>query len=254
MDQAVLAVDLVCFALTEGELKVLLVRRVGEPFAGWWALPGGVVGREEALGRAAARILLQRTGLEAAYLEQLYTFGDPGRDPRGRTVSVAYFALLPDEPRPRLGREVAEAAWQPFATLPELAFDHRRIAGYARWRLAQKITYTPLAFQVLPESFTLGGLRAVHEAIAGQRYNPSNFARQMLARWDLAPVPGAKDRGTRRPARLFRYIGSREVVGPPEVWEREWSAADRLDDARAWSGADGPEGASEQRSTLLDQE
>ena len=213
--QVVLAVDLVCFALTDGVLKLLLIRRAAEPFAGWWALPGGAVGEHEGLDEAGARLLDERTGLAATYLEQLYTFGDPGRDPRGRTVSVAYYALLPDEPRPRLGRDVAEAAWHPVEALPPLAFDHPRIAAYARWRLAQKITYTPLAFRVLPETFTLGGLRAVHEAIAGQRHDPSNFARQMLARWDLAPVPGAKDRRTRRPARLFRYIGSREIAGPP---------------------------------------
>src|SRR5438034_275388 len=83
--------------------------------------------------------------------------------------------------------------------LRPLAFDHGRIAAYARWRLAQKFTYTPLAFQVLPEQFTLGDLRAVHEALEGRTYDPSNFQRQMLARWDLAPVPGARDRRTRRP-------------------------------------------------------
>ena len=215
MFRVALAVDLACFALAEGGLELMLVRRSEEPFAGEWALPGGAVGPDEGLDAAAERILAERTGLAAAYLEQLYTFGDPGRDPRGRTVSVAYYALLTGRPRPLAGRGVLEAGWRPVEALPPLAFDHGRIAAYARWRLAQKITYTPLAFRALPERFTMGDLRAVHEAIAGQAYDPSNFARQMLARWDLAPVPGAKDRRTRRPARLFRYIGSREIAGPP---------------------------------------
>ncbi len=222
LERVVLAVDVVCFALTEGRLTVLLTQRAEEPFAGLWALPGGVVRVDEPLEAAAARILAERTGVWGAYLEQLYTFGDPGRDPRGRTVSVAYFALLPGGEQPaRSGRGVGSVAWYPADALPPLAFDHGRIAAYARWRLIQKITYTPLAFHVLPETFTLGDLRAFHEAIEGRAYDPSNFAKQMLARWDLAPVPGVRDRRTRRPARLFRYIGPRVIIGPPDS-EEPW--------------------------------
>jgi 8-oxo-dGTP diphosphatase len=162
--------------------------------------------------------LTERTGVWGAFLEQLYTFGDPGRDPRGRTVSVAYYALLPgDPPALRSGRDVEEAGWHPVTDLPPLAFDHGQIAEYARWRLAQKVEYTPLAFHILPETFTLADLRRVHESIQGQPFDPSNFNRQMLARWDLAPVPGVRDRRTRRPARLYRYIGPRQVSGPPEA-------------------------------------
>jgi 8-oxo-dGTP diphosphatase len=216
IERVALAVDVACFALDEGRLMLLLVRRTEEPFAGAWALPGGVVRAEEALDNAAARILRERTGIEGIYLEQLYTFGDPERDPRGRTVSVVYYTLLPDAQKLHEGgRGVGAVAWHPVDALPPLAFDHQRIAEYARWRLTQKIAYTPLIFHVLPETFTMGDLRAIHEAIEGRAYDPSNFARQMLARWDLAPVPGARDRRTRRPARLFRYIGPREIVGPP---------------------------------------
>jgi 8-oxo-dGTP diphosphatase len=217
IQRVALAVDVVCFALREGELELLLVQRTAEPFAGAWALPGGVVGTDEALEVAAARILAERTGVWGAFLEQLYTFGDPGRDPRGRTVSVAYYALLPgDPPAPRTGRGVRAAAWHPIAAgLPPLAFDHGRIAEYARSRLRQKLDYTPLAFHILPETFTLGDLRRVHESIHDQPFDPSNFNRQMLARWDLAPVPGVRDRRTRRPARLYRYIGPRQIPGPP---------------------------------------
>jgi 8-oxo-dGTP diphosphatase len=234
IDRVALAVDVACFALADGNLRLLLVRRAEEPFAGLWALPGGVVRADEPLDAAATRLLAERTGVRGAYLEQLYTFGEPGRDPRGRTVSVAYYALLPagDRPSPG-GRGVDAAAWHPMDALPPLAFDHARIAAYARARLAQKVTYTPLAFQVLPEAFTLGDLRLVHEAIEGRTYDPSNFQRQMLGRWDLAPVPGARDRRTRRPARVYRYVGPRDIPGPPPT-----GAADENEEARPEPPAD----------------
>jgi 8-oxo-dGTP diphosphatase len=221
IERVVLAVDVACFALAGGQPRLLLVRRTEPPFAGAWALPGGAVRVGEPLDAAAARILAERTGVPGPFLEQLYTFGQPGRDPRGRTVSVAYVALLPGGERPaRTGRGVDDVAWHPADALPPLAFDHAQIAAYARWRLAQKVTYTPLAFQILPEQFTLGDLRAVHEALEGRVYDPSNFQRQMLARWDLAPVPGARDRRTRRPARVYRYLGPRQIAGPPPADDR----------------------------------
>lgn len=214
------AVDVACFALLEGRLRLLLVRRGGAPFAGDWALPGGVVRDRETLGAAATRLLDERAGLAVAYLEQLYTFDDPDRDPRGRTLSVAHYAILPplaaDPPAPRPGREVDALRWADPDDLPDLAFDHARIAAYARRRLAQKVAYTPLAFRLLPEKFTLADLRAVHEAIEGRRYtHQSNFQTVMRARWDLARVPGEFDRRTRRPAQLYRYAGPREIAGPP---------------------------------------
>jgi 8-oxo-dGTP diphosphatase len=221
--ELILTVDIACFALAERELQILLVRRREEPFAGSWSLPSGEVETEEPLDDAGQRVLSETTGLWGLYLEQLYTFGDPGRDPRGRAISVAYYAILPSgvqtirqRAATRLGRSVQEAAWFPIDKLPgPLAFDHGRIASYARWRLAQKILYTPLAFFLLPENFTMSDLRVVHEAVIGEHYDPSNFARQMMARWDLSPVPGSRDRRTRRPARLFHYIGPREIPGGP---------------------------------------
>jgi 8-oxo-dGTP diphosphatase len=221
MERVVLSVDVACFALDGERLVLLLVQRAEAPFANFWALPGGAVDQDEPLENAAARLLAERTGIRSVYLEQLYTFGEPGRDPRGRTLSVTYFALLNAGMHTpgSAGRGVSEVAWWPADALPQLAFDHARIAAYARRRLAQKLTYTPLAFHVLAETFTMGDLRTLHEAVDGRRYDPSNFPKQMLARWDLAPVSGVRDRRTRRPARLYRYIGPREIAGPPENLE-----------------------------------
>lgn len=229
----VLSVDVACFQIDaaaplEAALSLLLVRRVAPPFAGQWALPGGVVAAREGLDAAARRILALRTGIalptsgdeRGAYLEQLYTFGDPDRDPRGRTVSVAYFALLPIGHcyAAHLGADVDAVAWHSARTLPPLAFDHARIAAYARTRLRAKITYTPLIFRVMPETFTMGELREQHEKILGAPLHASNFMRQMLGRWDIAPVVGVREkRERRRPARVYRYTGSLDVEGvPPE--------------------------------------
>ena len=214
MEHVALSVDIACFAFRNDALNVLLVQRAMPPFEHAWALPGGAVLPDETLDAAAERLLAERAAVTGAYLEQLYTFGEPNRDPRGRTLSVAYYALLGDG-QPRPGRGTIDVQWAPIDGLPKLAFDHAPIARYARWRLAQKITYTPLAFSFLPEAFTVGDLRALHEAVEGRPFDPSNFQKQMLARWDLAPVPGERDRRTRRPARLFRYIGPREIAGPP---------------------------------------
>jgi 8-oxo-dGTP diphosphatase len=213
-----LSVDVACFAVREGDLLLLLMQRRDEPFAGQWALPGALVGVDEGLDAAAQRVLAERTGLTGAYLEQLYTFGDPGRDPRGRTVSVAHYALLPLGEHPvRPGRGAEAVAWWPARRLPPLAFDHGRIAAYAAWRLAQKLEYAPLAFRVLPETFTMGDLRTLYEAVQGRRLHPSNFTDQMLRRWDhLTPVPGVRETGGRgRPARRYRYTGPAEIPGPP---------------------------------------
>lgn len=220
IERVAVAVDVACFALREGRLAILLVQRREEPFSGAWALPGGVVRGRETLGDAATRLLAERTGLRVAYLEQLYTFDDPDRDPRGRTLSVAHYALLPraEAFAPQAGRGVGALRWAPADDLPPLAFDHARIAAYARQRLAQKIAYAPLAFLLLPEQFTMADLRHVHEAIEGRPYTHlSNFQTLMRSRWDLLRVPGALDRRTKRPAQLYRYGGPLAVSGPPDA-------------------------------------
>lgn len=218
LERVAVAVDVACFALRDEQLTVLLVRREVAPFAGAWALPGGIVQGRERLDAAAARLLAERVGLRAAYLEQLYTFDDPDRDPRGRTLSVAYYALMPPagDRAAQAGRAVGALDWCPVDQLPPLAFDHARIVAYARQRLAQKITYAPLAFLLLPEHFTIGDLRRVHEAIEGREYTHlSNFQTLMRSRWDLLRVPGEFDRRSKRPAQRYRYGGPLTIAGGP---------------------------------------
>jgi len=214
----ILAVDVALFTVRNDALLVLLARRPRPPFEGAWALPGALVRPDEPLEAAARRALLEQTGIQGVYLEQLYTFGSPGRDPRGRVVSVAHYALVrPDElgqGEPRGEREVRWVA----AREPDglLAFDHRQIVDYALWRLASKAEYTPLLYRVLPDSFTLGDLRRLWELVTNRRLDPSNFAKRVLSQGMLAPLPGAIDRRTRRPARLYRYVGPLEVPGAAE--------------------------------------
>jgi len=216
LQRVALSLDVACFQVRAGTLVLLLMRRSEPPFSGSWALPGGLVLPDEPLDAAALRVLDERTHVRGSYLEQLYTFGDPDRDPRGRTVSVAYYSLLMEGGQgEKPGRGAEELAWLPVNALPPLAFDHDQIAAYARQRLVQKITYAPLAFRVLPEQFTMADLRSIHEAILGDALHPSNFVRKMLGRWDLAPVSGVRDRRSRRPARLYHYIGPPEILGPP---------------------------------------
>jgi 8-oxo-dGTP diphosphatase len=219
------SVDVACFRLRPVgaglALEALLVRRGREPFAGRWALPGGVVRGDERLADAARRVLGERTGLDVAHLEQLYTFDDPARDPRGRTLAVAHLALLPiGETAATAGRDVEELAWWP-ADDPEagaeLAFDHAQILRYARERLRGKVEWTPLVFRLLPATFTLPDARRVYEAIHGARYNDSNFRRQLMARFRGVEPVADKDRRSNRPAQLFRYVGPREIAGPPDA-------------------------------------
>jgi 8-oxo-dGTP diphosphatase len=201
-------VDLVLLTVVDGQLAALLQRRTEQPFAGRLALPGGFVGIEEALDQAARRVLIDKAGFaarEGAWLEQLYTFGGPARDPRMRTLSVAYFALLPHV---RLEQAVAlrpDLALAPVRSLAEpLAFDHDTILDLARERLRGKLDYTPVAFALLPELFTLRHLQIVHEAIMGTTCNKPAFRRRMLDTGWIEPT-GLRESDTPfRPAELYR--------------------------------------------------
>ncbi|MFN3388585.1 MAG: NUDIX hydrolase [Allosphingosinicella sp.] len=205
-------VDLVLMTLWEGRLCVLLTRRGEAPFSGRRALPGGFVGPDESLDAAARRVLAGKAHLEGAWLEQLYSFGAPGRDPRMRVVTVAYFALLPPERlaaalegAPELSLALVEAAAAGEGAEEALAFDHAEIVALALQRLRGKLDYTPIAFALLPELFTLRALQDVHEAILGRPLNKPAFRRRMLDRGWLEAT-GARESGAAfRPAALYRF-------------------------------------------------
>jgi 8-oxo-dGTP diphosphatase len=198
-------VDIVVFTVHEQTLQVLLIERGIEPFKGRYALPGGFVRAEETLEQAAFRELLEETGTKDVYLEQLYTFGDPHRDPRGRVVTVAYYALVPNDKSPLLaGTDAAAAGWYPVSALPPLAFDHKKIVEYAVDRLRSKLEYTNVGFQLLTAKFTLSALQALHEAILGKSLDKRNFRRKVLGLGLVKPSKEMQATG-RKPARLFSF-------------------------------------------------
>lgn len=201
-----LTVDIVAFSLQNQKLSVLLIQRAFEPYVGMWALPGGFVNIDEDLEAAAERELEEETGLQKAYLEQLYTYGNPDRDPRGRVVSVAYFALIPsNEPiRSDGGSDAAKACWHPLDQLPQLAFDHAEIIDYALRRLRYKLEYTAVGFELLPETFTLTQLQQTYEIILGEALDKRNFRRRILDAGVIEATPHKRSDGG-RPAQLYRY-------------------------------------------------
>ena len=199
-------VDVVIFTVRDDCLQVLLVQRKRPPFTGFWALPGGFVEMEESLEEAALRELAEETGVASAYLEQLYTYGDPHRDPRGRVITVAYFALIPAGTpiRSEGGDDAARAQWFPVDDLPPLAFDHAEIIAYAVRRLRYKLEYTAVGFELLPEEFTLSELQRVYEIVLGEKLDKRNFRRRILQANIIEPTPHYRT-GEGRPARLYRY-------------------------------------------------
>jgi 8-oxo-dGTP diphosphatase len=197
--------DVVVFTLLEGRLQILLIRRGGEPFRGHWALPGGFLDIDEDLEHCAARELEEETGVSGVYLEQLYTFGRPGRDPRERVISVAYYALVPAERLSlRAASDAAEAAWFPIADLPPLAFDHDEVIRAAHSRLVAKLDYSTVAFQLLPDTFTLRELQDVYETLLDAEVDKRNFRKWALALEQIEETGALRRRGSHRPARVYR--------------------------------------------------
>lgn len=201
-------VDVVLFGLdAEKGLQVLLIQRNGEPFKYQWALPGGFVNMDEDLETAARRELEEETGATVDYLEQLYTYGAPERDPRGRVISVAYFGLV----RPMTvegASDARDAQWCPLDPLDwvgsaNLAFDHSEILMTALGRLRAKLTYEPIGFNLLPKQFTLGQLRSLYETILGTHIDKRNFRKKIATMNILIETGVTETRG--RPAALYRF-------------------------------------------------
>jgi 8-oxo-dGTP diphosphatase len=208
----VLTIHTIIFTLHDNLLQVLLIQRREEPFLGMWALPEGYVCFDESLESAALRILKEETGINEAYLEQLYTFGDPIRDPRGRVVTIAYFALISMDALRKQGElNTQQAYWFPLDNLPLLAFDHAKIVEYASCRLRYKLEYSAIVFELLPEEFTLSELQTTYELVLGEKLDKRNFRRRILES-NIIDLIDHMRTGEGRPAHLYRYHAQTQAL------------------------------------------
>jgi ADP-ribose pyrophosphatase YjhB (NUDIX family) len=208
-------VDNVIFSVdtAQNRLLVLLVMRKQEPFLNHWSLPGTLVRQGESLEDAAYRIMAEKIRVKNLYLEQLYTFGGPERDPREATdsyavryLSVSYFALVRFEEAELIADGVTGIAWYPVKEVPQLAFDHNKILAYGHRRLRNKLEYSPVAFEVLPEMFTLNDLYQLYTTVLGENFSDySNFRARLLKLGFLYDTGVKVSRGAGRPASLYRF-------------------------------------------------
>jgi len=208
-------VDNVIFSVdtSQNRLLVLLVMRQQEPFLGQWCLPGTLVRKGESLEDAAYRILAEKIKANNLYLEQLYTFGGPNRDPREATdsfgvryLSVSYFALVRFEEAELIADQVSGIAWYPVKQVPQLAFDHNQILTYGHRRLRNKLEYSPVAFDVLPEVFTLNDIYQLYSTVLGENFaDYSNFRARLLKLGFLGDTGLKVSRGAGRPASLYKF-------------------------------------------------
>jgi len=200
-------VDIVIFTIKDNDLKILLVKRGIEPFKNMWAIPGGFVRIEESLEEAAKRELEEETSVRADYLEQLYTFGEVNRDPRGRVITVAYFALIKSEKISKLKAtaDVIEAKWFSAFKLPKLAFDHEKILEYAIKRLRWKFEYTTVVFSLLPEKFSLTELQKIYEIIFDKKFDKRNFRKKILSLNIIEKTKERQKNVSNRPPQLYKF-------------------------------------------------
>jgi len=200
-----IAIDAVLFTIKEGVLNVLLIKRDNEPYRGSRALPGGFMQGEETAEKAAARILREKAGVRGIYTEQLYTFSDLHRDPRGRVVSVAYFALVSQDQINFKGSDLQAPALFQLGEVGKLAFDHRAILDYALGRLRAKLEYTNVAYSLLGPKFTLTQLQQTYEIILGRKLDKRNFRKKYLSLGLIEATKEHERGGRRRPALLYRF-------------------------------------------------
>jgi 8-oxo-dGTP diphosphatase len=205
--EAQITVDVVIFTIQDNALKLLLVQRSEGPFQGQWALPGGFLWDNETTRQAARRILRDKAGVGEALIEQLYTFDQPDRDPRGRIVSVAHYALMPYDRLEISESDTTESpTLHPALTACELAFDHDQIVNYAIHRLRSKLSYTNAAYSLLPERFTLTDLQRLYEIVNNKTFDKRNFRKKFLSLGLIEPTNELSSGGSHRPAQLHRFI------------------------------------------------
>ncbi|SDS43363.1 8-oxo-dGTP diphosphatase [Mucilaginibacter mallensis] len=205
---SVFSTDCVIFGFEAGELKVLLIERNEEPFKDWYALPGNIVGPDESVDAAAQRILYELTGLHDLPMRQFHTFGEVNRHPQGRVVTIAYFALI------RIGGQkdlmpitqyARKAFWHPVNDLPTLAFDHTEIFKRAFKKIRAKLNYEPIAFELLPEKFTLTQLQSLYEAVLSKQLDKRNFRKKMLSYGFLKELAEKQKGVSYRAAKLYKF-------------------------------------------------
>lgn len=205
-EQPAVTVDLVIFTVNDDMLKVMLVKRAEGPFADGWSLPGGFLKVNESLEEAALRVLKEKAGVENVYVEQLYTFGDPERDPRARVITVTYFALIPWKDLIQSpSSKVSDLMWAPVNHLPKLAFDHREIVEYAVQRLRAKASYSNIVYGLMPRQFRLSELQRMYEIIINDKLDKRNFRKRMLATGLLQETGRKEIAGAHRPAMLYKF-------------------------------------------------
>ncbi|WP_405566935.1 NUDIX hydrolase [Polaribacter sp. Asnod6-C07] len=201
-----LSVDAVVFGYEEGKISVLLIKRKYAPFKGQWAIPGGFVKNEESLEEAVERELFEETGIQINYLEQLYTFGTPNRDPRGRVVSIAYFGLVrPNAFKIFASTDAAQVQWFSINELPALSFDHKDILEAAIKRLQGKITYEPIGFELLDKKFPFSDLEKLYATLLGRAVDRRNFRKKIVGLNVLDELEEKVSKGSGRPANLFQF-------------------------------------------------
>jgi len=202
-----LTVDCIVFGLdAQQELKVMLIQRDIPPFEGQWAIPGGFVRMDETLEQAALRELQEETGIHDLFLEQLYTFGDINRDPRDRTITVAYYALINlVEQEILAATDAREANWFAISAIPKLAFDHDQILQTAIARLRGKIRYEPIGFELLPKKFTLTQLQKLYEIVLARQLDKRNFRKKILSMDLLIDTNELETGVSHRAAKLYRF-------------------------------------------------
>lgn len=201
-----LSVDSVIFGFEDATLKVLLIKRAIEPSLGEWALPGGFIRYDENIDQASSRVLEERTGVKGLFMEQLGAFGNVGRFPTGRVITVVYYALVkPGQYKINAGSDASDARWFDVKKLPKLPFDHLRIAEKSLSRLRQKLKYKPIGFNLLPDKFPLLTLQELYEAIFDTEFDKPNFRRKIM-KMNLLMALNEKQTGVaHRSARLYRF-------------------------------------------------
>jgi 8-oxo-dGTP diphosphatase len=205
---SVFSTDCVIFGFEAGELKVLLIERNEEPFKDWYALPGNIVGPDESVDAAAQRILYELTGLHDLPMRQFHTFGEVNRHPQGRVVTIAYFALIRISGQKELmpiTQYARKAFWHPVNDLPTLAFDHTDIFKRAFKKIRAKLNYEPIAFELLPEKFTLTQLQSLYEAVLSKQLDKRNFRKKMLSYGFLKELAEKQKGVSYRAAKLYKF-------------------------------------------------